>query len=546
MARKSRKNLPVDGSQETIEVRKAAAYVRLSRETDGSMERDTIGNQTMLVEEFIKKQTDLQLYDTYVDDCVSGTTFVRPAFDRMLSDMRSGRIGAIVVKDMSRLGRDYIEAGNLVEHVFPLYGIRLISITDGFDTAKGANGLMMAVTNLVNAMYAQDISRKINAAKEDMVKRGLPTGKLPYGYKVNRDDSANHYMNIDEETAPVVRRIFQDFIAGKGTTIIARELNEEGVLTDREYRFKKNGQYEKMGRYKWSACTVQQILRNECYTGHYILGRETIRVQHGKKRIRLPKEQWHTFEDHHPAIISKEDFDLAQARKQKKSAPSSHAPNLLKNKVFCGCCGGHMGIPDSGARNPKYMCRRSVQYERDCATGYVPKQTVYDAVFKAVKDMVRTFMDEKAVLARCHKAGQADDGGDRVYYERQLRQCRKKLKQYESKKTALYEDFCKGLLEEEEYLLLNGRYTEDMQALSDAAEQMQESIKTQERITKTVVCVREELARFCGRRKLSQEMVDALIERVIVHSEERIEVVFRFEDELGLLFGGEAGEHHAA
>ena len=205
-----------------------------------------------------------------------------------------------------------------------------------------------------------------------------------------------------------------------------------------------------------------------------------------------------------------------------------------------------MGIPDSVAKNPKYMCRRSVQYERKCATGYVLKKTVYDAVFKAVKDMVRTFMDEKAVLARCHKAGQADDGGDRVYYERQLRQCRKKLKQYESKKTALYEDFCKGLLEEEEYLLLNGRYTEDMQALSDAAEQMQESIKTQERITKTVVCVREELARFCGRRKLSQEMVDALIERVIVHSEERIEVVFRFEDELGLLFGGEAGEHHAA
>ena len=235
MARKSRKTAPDSfGIYTEPKRKKAAAYIRLSRETEGSIERDTIGSQTALVENYICQSIELELFDTYVDDSVSGTTFSRPAFDRMLADMRAGKFQAIVVKDMSRLGRDYIEAGKLVEHVFPLYGIRLISITDGFDTKKDPGGLMMAVANLTNAMYAQDISRKINAAKDVMREKGQPIGKVAFGYKINRDDPKNPKMVIDEETAPVVRRIFSDFISGKGTTTIARELNAEGVLTDRE------------------------------------------------------------------------------------------------------------------------------------------------------------------------------------------------------------------------------------------------------------------------------------------------------------------------
>ena len=537
MARKSRRNA-ADSAETYAETsqRKAAAYIRLSRETEGSRERDTIGNQTALVENFICQNKDLVLYETYVDDSVSGTTFSRPAFDRMLADMRSGLFQVIVVKDMSRIGRDYIEAGNLVEHVFPLYGIRLISITDGFDTVRDPGGIMLAVTNLTNAMYAQDISRKINAAKETMLEKGIPIGKVAFGYEINRDDPKHPKVVIDEETAPIVRRIFSDFIGGKGTTTIARELNSEGVLTDREYRFKKNGQFDRMGQYKWSACTVQQIIKNDTYIGNYAMGKVHIRVSQQKKRVFIPKDEWKTFENHHPAIISKKDFEMAQSMKQKKSARKKHTENHLKNKVFCGCCGGHMGIPDSGAKNPKYLCRRSVNYEKDCSTGYVKKEAVYAAAFDAIKDMMKLFLDDDAAIGKCRKRLAESIRQDS--HGRDIRMQKKKFHSIEAKKIALYEDFCRDVISEDDYLVLNGRYSDEMAAISGMISELKKAAAKEKKAFETIENTGTKLAEFKGKRRLSKEMADSLIERVIVYGEDRIEVVFNFDDELSHLFKG--------
>ena len=541
MARKSRRN---SGSYQEADARlareKAAAYIWLSHETEGSRERDSIGNQTALVEGFILNHPELELYGTYVDDSVSGTTFSRPSFNRMLSHMRSGLFQAIVVKDMSRIGRDYIEAGNLVEHVFPLYGIRLISITDGFDTKKDPGGVMMAVANLANAMYAQDISRKINTAKEVMSEKGHPIGKVPFGYAISRDDPRDPRMVIDEETAPIVRRIFSDFLSGKGTTLIARELNAEGILTDREYRFKKNGQLDRMGRYKWSACTVQQVLNNETYTGRYAMNKVRIRISQQKQRIFIPKDKWRYFEDHHPAIISKNDFEKAQSLKRKKSPAEKHAANILRNKVFCGCCGGHMGIPDSGAKTPKYMCRRSVNYEDSCSTGYVKKETVYNAVFKAVKDMARLFLDEDSALSKCRKSLSSSAKGEQ--YDRQIRMQQEKIHALEARKTGLYEDFRRNSISEDEYLSLNNRYSDEMAAASEVIKGMKEAAANMRRTVDTVNTACQKLKAFKAKRKLSQDMADSLIEKVIVYSEDRVEAVFKFDDEISYLMEVRDGE----
>ena len=367
-------------------IRMAAAYIRLSRETDGSRSRDTIGSQTELVEGFIRHQEDLELYETYVDDSVSGTTFSRPGFDRMLADMRSGSIQAIVVKDMSRLGRDYLETGSLVEHVFPLYGIRLISITDGFDTGKGADWLLMALTNLANTMYARDISQKINAAKAGMYEKGIPVGKVPYGYRIDHNIKGSECMVVDEEAAAVVRRIFRDFISGKGTTAISRDLNNEAIPSPLAYRHRKNGHPDEASRYRWTANSVQQILGNRAYTGRYVMGRTSQKVFQPKKRMNIPRNAWHVFENHHPAIVSDEDFRAAQGKKRKKAPSERHDPNLLAHKIFCGRCGAHMGIPDSSAKNPKYMCRTNWYYGSGCGMGYIGKAEVYDAVMKKIQD----------------------------------------------------------------------------------------------------------------------------------------------------------------
>ena len=533
MARRSRNNAPANGVTDAFKRKKAAAYIRLSRETEGTKERDTIGSQTALVEGFICQNPELELYDTYVDDSVSGTTFSRPAFDRMLTDMRAGKFSAVVAKDMSRIGRDYMEAGNLVEHVFPLYGIRLITITDGFDTDRDPGGIMLAVANLTNAMYAQDISKKINAAKEVMIEKGVPIGKVAFGYEISREDPKHPKMVINEETAPIVRRIFSDFIGGKGTTIIARELNEEGILTDREYRFKKNGQLDRMGRYKWSACTVQQIIRNDVYIGNYAMAKVQIRINNQRKRVFTPKDKWKTFENHHPAIISKEDFDKAQSMKQKKSPIKRRSKNHLKNKVFCGCCGGHMGIPDSGAKNPKYMCRRSVNYEAGCRTGYVKKETVYNSTFAAIKDMIRLFLDDDSVIGICRKKLATSSGISR--YDRQAWMQQQKIKALEEKKTGLYEDFRSGNISEEEYLLLNGRFSDEMMAASEMIEGLMEASSKEKKAVNTIESLSTKLRDFKGKRKLSQEMADSLIEKVIIYGEDRIEVIFKFDDEMAYL-----------
>ena len=532
MARKSRRNLPdAKCTGQAVMVR---AYIRLSRETGDTVERDTVGNQKMLVESFIENRDDLSLYDSYVDDSVSGTTFVRPAFDRMLSDMRSGRIQAIVVKDMSRLGRDYIEAGKLVEHVFPLYGIRLISITDGYDTQKDPNALMMAVTNLTNAMYAQDISRKINAVKEGMIARGVPIGRVPYGYRMNKDNPKEPFMEVDDAAADIVRRIFREFLSGTGTTGLARKLNDEGVPTPLAYRLMKCGQAEKAADYRWTANAVQQILCNETYTGRYVMARTRQRISRQRQREYLPEEEWQVFENHHTAIISKEDFESAKGKKQKKSQRRKNPPNVLKNKIFCGRCGAHMGIPDSAAKTPKYMCRTNWYYGSGCASGYVPKDVVCCAVFLSVKDMIRTFMDEKRVIER-YKLSAKQPDRDRDRYEKQLEQCRNKLRILEEKKIQLYGDFCGGLLEEDEYLSINKGYTSKMEGISDMAEQIRRKMGRLKKRETAAASIRERLAAFKGKRKLSQDMADALIEKVIVYSQDRIEVVFRFDDELKLL-----------
>ena len=303
-----------------------------------------------------------------------------------------------MVKDMSRLGRDYLETGSLVEHVFPLYGIRLISITDGFDTGQGTDWLLMALTNLANTMYARDISKKINAAKAGMYEKGIPVGKVPYGYKIDHDAKDSGFMAVDNEAAAVVKRIFTDFISGKGTTAISHDLNNEKIPSPLAYRHRKNGRTDKASRYRWTANSVQQILGNRAYTGRYIMGRTSQKVFQPKKKMPVPKDCWHVFESHHPAIISEDRFCAAQERKQKKSPSVKHGQNLLAHKIFCGRCGAHMGIPDSSAKNPKYVCRTNLYFGSGCEMMPVDKAGVYEAVLREIQKAPRHRADAQDEL----------------------------------------------------------------------------------------------------------------------------------------------------
>ena len=245
---------------------KVAVYARLSKEKEETIERGTIENQISMVKDYIGRQHDMEVVDTYVDDSISGTSFDRPGFDRLIADMKNGRFNAIAVKDLSRLGRDYIETGNLIERVFPLFGIRFIAITDGFDSNKSTSELMVSVTNIANALYAQDISKKISSSKRTKMEQGIPVGAVIYGYRIELDAAGDRTMVIDDEPAEVIREIYRRFISGEKKMAIAADLNERGILTPYQYRYRDQPEkLEGKEHLQWTLANITKALQNEAY-----------------------------------------------------------------------------------------------------------------------------------------------------------------------------------------------------------------------------------------------------------------------------------------
>ena len=288
---------------------KVAVYARLSKEKEETIERGTIENQISMVKDYIGRQHDMEVVDTYVDDSISGTSFDRPGFDRLIADMKNGRFNAIAVKDLSRLGRDYIETGNLIERVFPLFGIRFIAITDGFDSNKSTSELMVSVTNIANALYAQDISKKISSSKRTKMEQGIPVGAVIYGYRIELDAAGDRTMVIDDEPAEVIREIYRRFISGEKKMAIAADLNERGILTPYQYRYRDQPEkLEGKEHLQWTLANITKALQNEAYTGRYVVGKDIKRLYLHEKRHITPESEWLIFEDHHAAIISRGDL----------------------------------------------------------------------------------------------------------------------------------------------------------------------------------------------------------------------------------------------
>lgn len=346
MARKSRtqpKQSP-DTLNVLSKVYKTAIYVRLSAEKDETRDRKTLINQRNLIKNFVDQQMDMEIHDIYMDDEISGTTFDRPEFERMMSDMRAGRINCIVVKDLSRLGRDYIETGNLVERVFPMMNIRFVAITDNYDSSKKDADLMVAVTNIANDLYAKDISKKISSSKQEAMEKGIPVGRVTYGYKVVLDENKVRVMVEDKEAADVVRWIFNEAEKGTLHSVIAAELNAKHILTPAQYKVRHNiEKLEKLRGVKWTVDTLSQILKNEVYIGRYVTGKDRVCLYRHEKRHTTNKDEWYVFENHHIALITKEQFYAVQKNKRKSARRTR---NLSGEYTASFVCYGYKKDPD--------------------------------------------------------------------------------------------------------------------------------------------------------------------------------------------------------
>lgn len=394
----------------------AALYIRLSREDGDKEESDSVGNQRKLLEGYLAENSELVLYDFYVDDGYSGTNFNRPGFRSMMGAIEAGNVNCVVVKDLSRFGRDYIETGRYLERYFPEMGVRFISVTDGIDSMKQVYDMLLPIKNIFNEQYARDISKKIQATMKAKQRAGEFIGAFAsYGYRKSPVDK--NKLVVDPYAASVVRRIFDLYLQGYGKQRIAKLLNEEGVLCPSEYKKVNGEKYRNCNRLEtanyWSYSTVNSILHKEMYAGNMVQG-----TKHQKMRGRqtkIPKEDWIVVEDTHEPIIDRETWEKAQdlLTKRTRMLDLETNKNIFAGFVKCGDCGRamvkNMWRQADGSKHCRFYCGT---YKRNgkgyCTPHALPLEVLEDIVLNSLNEMIKS-TDNLRELAELQKERQPQD-----------------------------------------------------------------------------------------------------------------------------------------
>lgn len=469
MARKSRKQpfLSLESTVRKVEVSSdfvkestlaTAAYVRLSRENGGNETDDTLQTQILLVHSYIQDQPELSLIDTYVDNGVSGTRFDRPEFNRLMDDVKSGRVQCIVVKDLSRFGRDYLEAGYYLDQVFPLLNVRFIAITDQYDSERpeSRTSLMTPIKNMINAMYAKDFSRKIKATIRTKQEMGIVrNGMEPYGYLY---DEAAKCFQIDQKTEPYVRLIFAWQLIGVPRFQVADRLNILQAPTPGGCRFgKKNG---------WYSEAIRRIMANPTYAGCVALGRLERDINNGLAQMKKPRNEWKLFPYSHEPYISQEESDqivaqMTEAKKQmdeileQTEEKRSEMPDVFHGKIYCGTCGMRMRHTrkshHQGYKDPTfqyYRCRNHTK-NRDCKNNHIFQQNYLKIlIMDQIRLLIQTICDKDSLLRDMEK--EYAFTGKRNPIQRKLERAHEKLSVTEEKLLRAYTDYADHVLGDEE------------------------------------------------------------------------------------------------
>lgn len=510
---------------------RAAIYTRLSREDGDKPESDSIANQRALLQDFAARQPDLQIVEQYSDDGFTGTNFQRPDFQRMIADIETGKINCVIVKDLSRFGRDYINAGQYLERWFPAHGVRFLAVNDHIDSEKGPYDMLLPFKNVFNEQYARDISHKVKSAMQSKQRQGQFIGAFAsYGY---RKDPQNHNkLLIDPCAAAVVQRVFDLYEQGNGKIRIAKLLNEEGVPCPSEYK-KLNGERyhngQKLGKTTyWTYATIHRMLKNQMYIGNMEQGRAPRQTMHGRAR-QLDRSQWTVVEGTHKPVISRKQWDRVQALLSKDTRAPSFEQNISPFAGFlrCGDCGRAM----SKTNHPGgvyYCCSSYKRYGPGACTRHgIFYRDLEQIVLDDLNKIIGAMGDLKALAEevtpkqkRCSLEGAQEriQGNlDRVYH---------------LKKSA-YEDYRSGLLTQADYLRYKEDYTRQEEALSKQLSQLEqeqpENIFEQPWIAS--------LLKYGKLTQLDRTTMAETVREILIFEDGHIEITYLFLDELGLLGG---------
>jgi len=528
-------------------VYQAAIYLRLSKEdgdvaAGGRPESNSISNQKDLIMDYVGKHPKIHVHSVRVDDGYSGVDFNRPNFQQMLDDIRTGSVDCVIVKDLSRFGRNYIEAGRYIEKIFPMMGVRFIAVTDGYDRLNNAGGseMMVPFKNLINDAYSRDISIKIRSNLEVKRKRGEYIGAfVSYGYRKSEEDK--NRIVVDEYAAGVVKDIFRMKLLGMSQQAIADTLNEKGILPPLAYKnsigIRLKTSFDMGETPEWNPVSVTRVLKNELYTGVLIQGKQTTPNYKVKTRVMKPESQWARIEDSHEAVISRQDFDLVQEllRLDTRCTPGSDRVYPLAGVLVCGDCMEGMvrrTVPANGKQYVYYVCSANKKNKQECSSHRISESDLTGAVLKSIQLHVSEMLGICNVSALLDELQWKQAGIEK--YEERIRLEKEKKARTDARKLHLYEDFKDGLLTKQEYMQMKEEYTSQ----SAISEKAIISYENEVELLKNNKGSRQEwidtFKKYENITELDRAVVAALVKQVRVYDKKRIEVVFNFQEESDL------------
>ena len=520
---------------------KAAEYLRISREDGDKEESDSIGTQKDITHEYIDQNDDIVFVDEYVDDGWSGTNFSRPDFERMMADIKSGAVNCIIVKDLSRLGRNYILVGQYLEMIFPLLNIRFISVVDHIDSIKdpaSVNNALVSFKNVMNDEYCRDISNKVRSSLDRKRTKGEFIGSFAsYGYRKDPED--HHHLVVDPVAAEVVQNIYQWFLGGMSMIGIAKKLNQLGIPNPTMYKRQLGMNYRhptgEICDGLWPDSSVKRILKNRLYTGDMVQNKTKIKSYKVQVCTQVPQEDWIIVPNTHEAIIPREQFDNVQQllMRDTRTAPGVSHVSIFGGYIRCADCGRAMGKKTTVQPYKKYcyfICQTFKKGDKTACTKHtIREEKLYQAVLTTVQAQVRLAVSIDEVLQELKKKNiKAQRSSRQDHMLEMKKQEHAKVSQL---KIDLYPDWKTGMISKAEYVALKEKFDSQLEQIEQSIANIKEEIRRYKETTDVENQFIRHFVKYRNITELTREVIVELIEMIYVHEGGTITIEFKFQAE---------------
>lgn len=510
-----------------------AEYLRISDDDkdlrEEKTESNSIENQRKLIESYVKKHEELSIYPLkeFIDDGISGVNFNRSGVQMLLNEIRKNRVQCVIVKDLSRFGRNYIEVGDYIEQIFPFLGVRFIAIADNFDSFKNPAGIEIGLKNLIYDLYSRDLSQKIKSSKALMQKKGYYSGGgVPFGYKRSNGNGKDAIFLPDQDAAQIVKQIFSLAADGNTTTKIADILNKEGIPTPGTYKNEHtNIKYQMKNKKKnlWTSSQISLIIQNEVYLGTFVVHKLST-VQPRIVRT-IDKSEYVRLENHHERLIERDVFQKAQEaitkRKKRKSNENNKNPSPLRGKIKCGCCGYGMSFK-STIKSPYYYCIMG----NSCGSYMkIESERLENIVWNILLKIIKVYHEKET--ATQSKQAQILPAISKIRQEKRFIEI--KMEHCRSNRLELYHQWKEREITREEYIIRknesSAKEVEYEKELAQLNQRLSDTVSIQEYLEP-----KNKPAAFTGVQSLTKELADELIEQIEVYSNDMIKIKWKMKD----------------